>query len=446
MMVRAAYPIHDLPMPPGIDALPQGGRETQVPGERAGDRPYFFLSYARTPRPDRNSSFDPNFWVNKLYEDLSYEVLQLIRSPVAGFMDREIRLGMRWSRELTSALATCRVFVPLYSPRYFASDNCGKEWYAFSRRVLDQRARKPSTDVAIVPALWVPVDEESLPAMAREIQFDHHDLGEMYGRVGFSGIMKVDRYRDDYILAVQGLARRIVEVAHRTTIDPGWHTDFDTSESAFGDSDVHEMTEKRMQLTVVTIDTARLPDGRSGEYYGRTPAQWRPYFPAASMPIVEYAKELARYLGCMTRVVTLEEHLKDVARGVNAPGLFLIDIWAATSQGCCDDLRRLDELDQEWTSVLHPWNTEDDQTITANGLRESLEACLGRKLAGIPRRLRGQAVAIETIEDFGDVMAPMIMTMRRRFLRRSGPNPPDATTIGRPRLRARNDDDDEGSR
>jgi FxsC-like protein len=413
---------------------------------RAGDRPYFFLSYARTPRHDRNSPVDPNRWIHKLYDDLSAEVLQLIRSPTAGFMDREIRLGMKWSEELTAALATCRVFVPLYSPRYFASDNCGKEWYAFSKRVLDQRARRPDTQMAIVPALWVPVEEDGLPDVAKEIQFNHHGLGDLYGRVGFSGIIKLDRFSDDYILAVQGLARRIVEVARHTQIDPGWHTDFESSESAFGDGDVHEMAEKHMQLTVVTIDTAHLPDGRSGQYYGRTPLQWRPYFPAASMPIVDYARELARYLGCKPRIITLEDHLKDVAKGVNAPGLFLIDAWAATSQGCCDDLRRLDELDQEWTSVLHPWSREDDQSATANGLRESLEACLGRKLASIPRRLRGQAVAIETIEDFGDVMAPMIMAMRRRFLMRSAPKPSDPATIDRPRLRARSDYDDEGSR
>lgn len=414
-----------------------------MPGERAGDAPYFFLSYARTPRHDRNSPNDPDFWIHKFYDDLYAEVLQRIRSSVAGFMDREIRLGTQWSEELTTALATCRVFVPLYSPRYFSSENCGKEWYAFSKRVLDQRARQPTTQMAIVPALWVPVEEDSLPEMAKALQFKSHGPGDKYGDVGFFGIIKLDRFSEDYMLAVQNLARRIVDVGETTKIELGLHTDFDTSESAFGHSDVHEMPEKRMQLTVVTIDTSNLPDGRSGQYYGKNPLLWRPYFPTAPMPIVDYARELARYLGCKPHVITLMDHLRDVDKGVNAPGLFLIDAWAATSQGCCDDLRRLDELDQEWTSVLHPWNRLDDQTITANGLRENIEACLGRKLASIPRHLRTQAVAIETIEDFGDVMAPMIMAMRRRFLRRSAPNPPD---VERPRLRARSDDDDEGTR
>jgi FxsC-like protein len=413
-----------------------------VIGGRAGSAPYFFLSYARTPRPDPNSSVNPNLWVHKFYEDLSAEVLQHIRSPIAGFMDREIRIGMKWSQELTTALSTCRVFVPLYSPRYFASENCGKEWYAFSRRVLDQRAREPGTRMAIVPALWVPVEEDSLPDVAKEIQFNHHDLGDIYGQNGFSGIMKVKRFRDDYVLAVQGLARRIVEVANKTNIDPG-HTDFAKSASAFGENDVHEMAEKRMQLTVVTLDNAHLPDGRSERYYGRTPREWRPYSPATEMPIVDYAMELAHYLGCVPRVITLQDHLRYAIKGENGPGLILIDAWAAKSPDFRNDLQRLDELDQYWTSVLRPWNRDDLQTVTAEGLRESLEECLGRKVANIPFRYRRQALDIETIEDFGDVMAPMLMAMRRRFLMRS--NPSDGATTELPRLRAHSDDDDEES-
>ncbi|NEE46574.1 TIR domain-containing protein, partial [Streptomyces sp. SID8455] len=59
----------------------------------------------------------------------------------AGFMDREIRSGEGWSERLGETLATCRVFVPLFSPRYFASEMCGKEWHAFEQRAIHHRAR-----------------------------------------------------------------------------------------------------------------------------------------------------------------------------------------------------------------------------------------------------------------------------------------------------------------
>jgi hypothetical protein len=121
----------------GLSALasPKGGPPH-------GDRmTYFFLSYARTPKADHGGRDDPDRWVYKLYRDLSSAILQMTsaRPEEAGFMDRENRLGVAWSPELSHALATCRVFVPLYSQRYFESENCGKEWSAFSGREVTMR-------------------------------------------------------------------------------------------------------------------------------------------------------------------------------------------------------------------------------------------------------------------------------------------------------------------
>src|ERR1700691_341412 len=132
------------------------------------DRPYFFLSYARTPKRDPTDRDDPDRWVYKLYKDLCAEILQMTdaRPEEAGFMDRENQIGALWSPELTSALPRCRVFVPLYSRRYFESDNCGREWFAFARREITHRARGRQMVDAIVPALWTRLDRERLPDVA----------------------------------------------------------------------------------------------------------------------------------------------------------------------------------------------------------------------------------------------------------------------------------------
>src|ERR1051326_8494119 len=107
------------------------------------DRPYFFLSYARTPKRDPSDRDDPDRWVYKLYKDLCAEILQMTdaRPEEAGFMDRENKIGTAWSPELITSLARCRVFVPLYSRRYFESDSCGREGFAFARREITRRAR-----------------------------------------------------------------------------------------------------------------------------------------------------------------------------------------------------------------------------------------------------------------------------------------------------------------
>jgi hypothetical protein len=124
------------------------------------------------------------------------------------------------SPELTTAIARCRVFVPLYSPRYFESDNCGREWFAFARRELTRRARGREVVDAIVPALWTRLDREKLPHVAQSVQFDHKFLGERYCSEGFYGIMKLQNYRADYQRAVHRLAERIIAIGDESGVFP----------------------------------------------------------------------------------------------------------------------------------------------------------------------------------------------------------------------------------
>jgi len=410
--------------------------------------PYFFLSYARTPRQDPSDPSDPDRWVHKLYRDLCEHILNLTNAQPgsAGFMDRETRPGDEWPRELAQALATCRVFVPLYSPRYFESRNCGKEWFAFARRSLNQRARTPHITAPIVPALWVMMSEDDLPDVARDIQFSHQDLGARYGTDGFYGIMKVNRYRNDYQLAVLRLAQRIVAVAEQTRIGAERPADYMSLENAFGFHGADRGSRQfQIRLTVVAPSTPNLPEGRGPYHYGPTPQEWRPYRPEISQPIADYAAGLATCLGCRPTVGALGEGpgADNEAAGPGVPGLFLIDAWATQSPGHQEQLRRIDELDQPWTGVLLPWNRLDPETAAAEeSLREGLARYLSRKLASTPRRWQAAANGVPTLEEFGELFAPMAMTMLRRYLRHAPAYPPDdGSPAERPRLMAPDADD-----
>ena len=184
------------------------------------DRPYFFLSYARTPKRDPSDRDDPDRWVYRLYKDLCAEILQMTdaRPEEAGFMDRENKIGTEWSPELIANLTRCRVFVPLYSRRYFESDNCGREWFAFARREITRRARGGPVVDAIVPALWTRLNRERIPNVAQAVQFDHNVLGERYCIEGFYGLMKLQNYRADYQRAVHRLARSYGNVEQRLAV------------------------------------------------------------------------------------------------------------------------------------------------------------------------------------------------------------------------------------
>jgi Tetratricopeptide repeat/TIR domain len=217
--------------------------------------PYFFLSYARTPKVDRDDRDDPDRWVDKLYRDLRAAILQMTsaRPEDAGFMDRDNRLGVAWSPELTYALATCRVFVPLYSRRYFESVNCGKEWAAFSCRKVDHKTPGRAAN-AIVPALWTPVDQNELPAVARSIQYSHADLGKRYDAEGFYGLTRLLQYRNDYLMAVHRLAQRIVDVARDTVVDGADPADFDSLPNIFSPAVIQQTIPRIWNVPVRNTD------------------------------------------------------------------------------------------------------------------------------------------------------------------------------------------------
>ncbi|MDH6574928.1 TIR-like protein FxsC [Kitasatospora sp. MAP5-34] len=221
---RLTTPSHSRPQP----------RTGQEPTELAA--PYFFLSYAREAQPYGA--------VEQLFGDLAEEILQLTDLPgavPAGFLDhnstgrgltgRSDGPGGRAARSrVTEALATCRVFVPLYSPGYFLDERCGKEWSAF-----EQRPRGAGWSSGIVPALWAPVRRAELPEVASRLQYVDSRV-ELYESEGLFGLSKSQPPRERYELAVHRLATRIVEVAHTAGIPPGPPPDWDTLVNAFATS------------------------------------------------------------------------------------------------------------------------------------------------------------------------------------------------------------------
>lgn len=411
------------------------------------DRPYFFLSYARTPKRDPADRDDPDRWVFKLYKDLCEIILQMTdaRPEEAGFMDRENKIGSQWSPELISALARCRVFVPLYSPRYFESDSCGREWFAFARREITHRARGRQLVDAIVPALWTRLDRARLPHVAQSVQFDHKILGERYCAEGFYGIMKLQNYRADYQRAVHRLAERIIAIGEESipfsdeSVPHHLSSDFDALPSAFGPASARRTADGQLQIAVLAHDTSTLPPGRAAEYYGNTPYTWSPYRPDYPQPVADYAQDLAKKcLDCKPRVGAFDSNMADwfkIGRQV-PPSLCLIDAWVSLSAKHQEQLGCLDSVSEPWVSVLIPWNSQDPEMRDAeDDLRANLEQHLGRKLASVPRRCQMAATGIPTLQDFGQLLPEMTMLMLKRFRKEAAAHPPAGPVIARPRLR-----------
>jgi FxsC-like protein len=277
-----------------------------------------------------------------------------------------------------------------------------------------------------------------LPEVARSIQYAHHDLGSRYSAEGFYGIIKLERYRRDYQMAVHELARRIVDVAHETQVSSEPPADYFSLESAFGSADSLGTATEMMNIAVVALDTSTLPDGRTGEYYGNTARTWNPYRPEASLPLADYAAELTTCFGCQSAVGTFDEHIaRRAASGeLMSPCLCLIDPWTTVSPAHQEKLQRLDALDQSWVSVLVPWNCRDAQmTAAEEDLRQGLSLSLSRKLASVPERCRLAATGIPSLREFSELLPQMAAIMLKRFRKDAPSYPPPGPVIERGRLR-----------
>ncbi|WP_405140930.1 TIR-like protein FxsC [Sphaerisporangium sp. NBC_01403] len=402
--------------------------------------PYFFLSYAHTPKHDPNDPYDPDQWVETLFTDLCRHVMVMSglgHGAKPGFMDRDMHSGSYWPERLAESIATCKVFVPLYSRRYFDSDQCGKEWTAFSQRILQQRARGGDNAEAIVPAIWVPVPTDTLPEVAQDIHYSQPGLGPQYVEHGFYGIMKLRQFRYDYQTAVYTLARRIVEVGQAVnlpTVDPA---DYKSLESAFGPQDARRPNGHRLKVTIVAPDIDTLPKDRDPYHYGRSPQEWNPYRPTLNRPLGAHTADLVRHLGFRPEIGSLDDHYDHVLsdKAPTSAGLLLLDAWATTYSKFAEPLRRFDEAGKPWITVMVPWN-RDTQTVEAESrLRGRLEAALPHKLTEGRPTQRALTDGMATFDQFCKAVPEMARSAMNQYLRHAPAHPPKGhASIERPRL------------
>lgn len=397
--------------------------------------PYFFLSYAHTPRIDGRDFDDPDIWVAQLFDDLCGNVRRLAglpRNAAVGFMDRETRAGGDWPSALAqAALAACRVFVPLYSLQYFADDRCGREWSYFTGR-----ARKPGE--GIVPAVWRPVDERLLPAAARQVPLSSGS-NEAYETRGFYGIMKLSRYRDVYEEAAAELADQIVTATKRSWVPAGLSAEYQRLESAFGAEQVKGPWNRVLRVTVVAPQRGELPrERKETAHYGLSAQAWNPYAASPGSSIADEAVNLAWQHRDRFRaeVGDLGQHKADLLSGrpASGPQILIVDPWALLLPHYRDVLQRFDALDSPWVQVMILLSDNDAESMDeekAGKLRSTLDAVLGRKLAAAGLT-GGHEVA--NLADFRSVLPRLIDAAALGYRRRAPTFPPGGLAVERPRL------------
>jgi FxsC-like protein len=403
----------------------EGAGVSRAGTEAGEDGPYFFLSYSHARRGDDRDTEDQDVWVHELFRGLCSYVAEFAGSPAStvGFMDRELRSGNEWPWRLSWNLANCRVFVPLYSRRYFQSAHCGKEWSAFRNRARNGSAHASGHAETIIPALWSPVRPDQFPLAARSIHFEPREFGQNYAEYGFSSIMKLARFKDDYDWAVLRLARQIVEVAERTQVLPGPAMDYDSLPNAFEEGAVRDMAgDKRLRIIVAAPHLGVLPPGRSVAYYGQAAGDWNPYAPESVEPLAAYARGLARYLGFRPEVTSLYEQEDDLLGGngpVAGPAVLLVDPWEVTQPRCQRILARLDELDKPWIQLVVVWNRKDGEMNAAETeLQSALDAALPiTRTERVRMTALPAAKGVPSLDDIPPVLMDSMRHAARQYLK-----------------------------
>lgn len=335
--------------------------------------PYFFFSYSRADAA-RADSVDG--YLYRFYDDLSYELATRggIQLRDAGFLDRDQRPGVDWSTHSGAALGTCNVFVPLFSPNYFKSTYCGKEWHGFT-------ARESADGTGVVPVWWLPLDEEP-PANAGRLQDTRDQFGPDYRRYGLRYLMQLKENHDQYMDFLVRLTEQIL-AAGRHPPAPVESLDLASLPNAFAvePPPVEQApagSKRRVNFVVVAAghDTMRTLGVSSLEVYGDDWDDWRPYHPDCPDPIALRAQGVASDQKLLAWSRQADEDLFQLLKNTRRHRemvVLIVDPWAVGLPEYHDLLRRLDDVRHGSAAIVVPWTEAGPDTAVQDGLYVLLE-------------------------------------------------------------------------
>jgi FxsC-like protein len=383
---------------------------------------YFYLSYAQSPPLAGKVRADPDHWVRDFHRDLTSAV-QSQASPNSGLgpglFDQEIPPGADWKASLTAALSTAEVFVPLYSPGYFAMSWPGREWACFQQRLLNAGVENPLRRFA--PVLWTPLPWELDPPGLREAM---KDADREYADNGLRTLLRLQLYRPSYERVVGQIAGRVVDLAENFPLGPSAAPDIDHVPSEFQT----EASGAYFAVTVAAPTISDLPQGRSRRGYGDSRVDWRPYPGDQELPLAQHAAQIAEQMDLAVLTTSIE---KQGDEQTTRPGVILIDPWFVAAEAGRDSLESYVRGLPRWVLPLLVLDAEPDSRSIqlADLVRGMLSEKPRARVDVAERAVRG----VSSLGDFAAVMPVLAAEAERQYLRH-GPVQRSVPRAARPRL------------
>ncbi|MBF9128049.1 TIR domain-containing protein [Plantactinospora sp. S1510] len=398
-------------------------------------RLHFFLSYAR-------SDDDP--YVERFYKDLCAEVrvrAGLASGSEVGFFDKtSIEIGATWSADLVDALSTACSFLALFSPRYFASEPCGREWQLFAERVRQHEETNETRSAALLPVLWLP--PRQIPDAVQDVQYDRDVFSDAYRRDGLRQLMRLRRNEDEYIEAISILADRIVDNAASNALEPlpnNPRIDFHGLRSAFhgtagtspppADEPRLRPRSDHVHFVIAAPSQQEASTIRQDlHFYGAAPLDWAPYLPALPESLASFARAVAARRGLSSDVSSLPlPPGADTSPGGDSIVVLLVDAWVTQLDDYRQALAEQEIQQAPATAAMIPRNHEDHETHQnwrrlSDGLRSVM---LHRVASGEPLAYRADILTHRSFDE--DLQVVLEVARNRVFARAAAPDTETST-------------------
>ena len=327
--------------------------------------PCFFFSYAHNDAEGR--------YLDQFLEDLSADIRANTawpRETIAFKDDQSIDLGSAWAQDLGEALRTCKAFVPLYSPSYFKSSYCPKEWGAFRQRLQAQAPDSPSNPL-ILPILWVRPGKW-MPAEVKKLHYLHREFDEVYSQNGLRRLLNNKaKFGVQYQDFVDAFSRVLVQAVEDSELPPHDEAfDLDKLADPFAqpapvESEVPSRDPTVVRYAVIAGSSKQLGKVRSScEAYGRDARDWRPFLPETEHKIGPIIQSVVASQGLESMAFeptkNLLERLSDELQ--DAIVTIVLDVWSLNVQSCRKLMEDYDTRQHLNCALLIPWNLDDQET------------------------------------------------------------------------------------
>jgi FxsC-like protein len=344
---------------------------------------YFFLSYSRGESDH----------VKTFYERLCKAIgrkVGVIDYLSLGFMDETIDNGANWPEELGDALQRCRTIVCLYSPLYFNSPFCGKEYHIFQLRrelFVEQNSANGNPSVkhppVIKPIVWYPFDPDQIPQAVNSTNYVLGRPDAIHNQLGVCQMLEeLSKYKSEYNAFINLLANQIIETFKAVNLPkleilpplneiPNYFKmevpNVSVSSNGSEPTQVRKGGPKLVHFVYIAGSPSEIGDSRSQDPYEEEgKGDWKPYWPDEE-PIGSFAQHVIsdKSMKFESQSLAFSPDLADNIRRIeneNSLVVLFVDSWTLKLSPYREILEKLDKKNYDNCGIIAPLNENDEES------------------------------------------------------------------------------------